>query len=490
MKPNPFGLPQLQKHNFSHQQLNLANRNFIKTLLLSFILPLGLSCNKDDSPLSGDAEVVSFEIMGVAGTITGDQISLTLPYSTNTKSLTATTTLSTNASISPDPGIPVDYTNGQTFTVTAADGSTTKTYTVTVSLETVKPTAENPYPEGLFILKNDSPKDILEQSLHFIYPDGTEVEDIFKKVNTNTSLENTTAIIPHSKGYLMILNKQDNSGGQLRFADLKMKITKTIEIPKASVTDNRFVQIGNTIYYSNISTYIEYNQPKNKAYAINLDKQTVKEFSNIQAITFLKSSNNQLYFTDVANGLYLVNDLSNLENNTHIADLNDQVENDFVIDSEDRIWGVYRDRFPKTFQDILNLGYGRYDYHLKLSCFDLSGNKTINSEHKLTINTHVSPIAHPTSGGIILVSNQNDHLQNAKKSLYHYSIKNDALNVQKLQELKKGSTFEKEIKLLPTNTNKCISVGENYYFELNYEAQTEGNKSMDDFANLFYRKAL
>jgi hypothetical protein len=50
--------------------------------------------------------------------------------------------LSTYASISPSKGMPLDFTNPQTYTVTAEDGSTTK-YTVVVEQEGANPQLEN-----------------------------------------------------------------------------------------------------------------------------------------------------------------------------------------------------------------------------------------------------------------------------------------------------------------------------------------------------------
>ena len=70
-------------------------------------------------------------------TLTGDVYdydkSIDLAYTTDQlelmKSATATLTLSEGATVSPDPSQPADYTQPISFTVTAKDGKTTRTYT-------------------------------------------------------------------------------------------------------------------------------------------------------------------------------------------------------------------------------------------------------------------------------------------------------------------------------------------------------------------------
>lgn len=70
-------------------------------------------------------------------TLTGDVYdydkSIDLAYTTDQlelmKSATATLTLSEGATVSPDPSQPADYTQPVSFTVTAKDGKTTRTYT-------------------------------------------------------------------------------------------------------------------------------------------------------------------------------------------------------------------------------------------------------------------------------------------------------------------------------------------------------------------------
>ncbi len=81
--------------------------------------------------LNSAKDITGFTILGVSGTISGNNISLTVPYGTNLSSLTPTIAM-TGASLSPASGVAQNFTNPVTYTVTAAD-STTKTYTVTVT---------------------------------------------------------------------------------------------------------------------------------------------------------------------------------------------------------------------------------------------------------------------------------------------------------------------------------------------------------------------
>ncbi len=77
-------------------------------------------------------DITDFVILGFHGTITGTAIAVMVPHGTDVTNLTPTITI-TGASVSPASGVPRDFTNPVTYTVTAADGST-QNYTVTVSL--------------------------------------------------------------------------------------------------------------------------------------------------------------------------------------------------------------------------------------------------------------------------------------------------------------------------------------------------------------------
>ena len=77
-------------------------------------------------------DITSFTILGIPGTVGANTVTLTVPYGTDPSSLTPTIVI-TGASVSPASGVPHNFTTPQTYTVTAADGST-KDYTVTVTV--------------------------------------------------------------------------------------------------------------------------------------------------------------------------------------------------------------------------------------------------------------------------------------------------------------------------------------------------------------------
>jgi len=85
----------------------------------------------------GDPDVpkdfLSFTFSGQpATTISGTDISVTVPYTTNVTALSPTYSVSTGATAAPASGSSRDFTAPQTYTVTGLDGST-KVYTVTVN---------------------------------------------------------------------------------------------------------------------------------------------------------------------------------------------------------------------------------------------------------------------------------------------------------------------------------------------------------------------
>ncbi len=89
---------------------------------------------------AGSKEITSFSITSpfAAGTITGTDISVTVPYGTVVTSLVPSIT-HTGTLIDPSPSMPQDFSVPVQYTVTAAD-STTQVYTVTV---TVAPASSN-----------------------------------------------------------------------------------------------------------------------------------------------------------------------------------------------------------------------------------------------------------------------------------------------------------------------------------------------------------
>ena len=89
-------------------------------------------------PVSTACDILTFAFPGQLDTvISGTNISVTVPVTTNVTALAPTSTTSAFANGSPVSGTARDFTSAQSYTITAQNGSTTKTYLVTVTKGTV-----------------------------------------------------------------------------------------------------------------------------------------------------------------------------------------------------------------------------------------------------------------------------------------------------------------------------------------------------------------
>jgi hypothetical protein len=122
-------------------------------LILSYVLGLFLcivvSCKKDEvvTPKIPDKAITSFVLNGlspaVTGVIDGVNITLVVPLNTNVTALVPTIAVSPKATVSPTTGLPQNFTNPVTYTVTAEDG-TTQTYSVSAVINPPKITTFAP----------------------------------------------------------------------------------------------------------------------------------------------------------------------------------------------------------------------------------------------------------------------------------------------------------------------------------------------------------
>ncbi|MDR2245224.1 MAG: DUF5018 domain-containing protein, partial [Treponema sp.] len=83
---------------------------------------------------SSAANITGFTLAGASGSIGTSSISVTVPYGTSLSSLAPGITVSAGATVSPASGVTRNFTNPVTYTVTAENGTTQKTYTVTVTV--------------------------------------------------------------------------------------------------------------------------------------------------------------------------------------------------------------------------------------------------------------------------------------------------------------------------------------------------------------------
>jgi len=91
------------------------------------------ACKKDDNPApSAVADIISFSINNVNGTITGTDILVVLSDTVQIDSLVPVIVVSEKATVNPLTNVVKDFTAPVKYTVTAEDGTTKKTYTVSV----------------------------------------------------------------------------------------------------------------------------------------------------------------------------------------------------------------------------------------------------------------------------------------------------------------------------------------------------------------------
>jgi photosystem II stability/assembly factor-like uncharacterized protein len=87
---------------------------------------------------SSAAKILTFSIPNQLGTSTitnaDSTVKIVMPYGTDLTHLTPTITVSTGATINPTSGVAQDFTNSVPYVVTAQNGTTTRTWTVTVTL--------------------------------------------------------------------------------------------------------------------------------------------------------------------------------------------------------------------------------------------------------------------------------------------------------------------------------------------------------------------
>ena len=125
--------------NDGHGGIKTSDGTSVNVILdNTVIIPKG-----GEMPLSDDCDITSFKIGNATGTITDTAIAVTVPKDTDVTALTPTIVISDGASVSPKSGVATDFTNAVTYTVTAANGTSTKAYTVTVTVATETADPEN-----------------------------------------------------------------------------------------------------------------------------------------------------------------------------------------------------------------------------------------------------------------------------------------------------------------------------------------------------------
>ena len=84
--------------------------------------------------LDSEANITKFVVADVEATISGTDITAELPNGTDVTKLKPIITISKDATVSPKSGAQKDFTDPVQYVVTAEDGTTKKTYTVTITV--------------------------------------------------------------------------------------------------------------------------------------------------------------------------------------------------------------------------------------------------------------------------------------------------------------------------------------------------------------------
>ena len=84
--------------------------------------------------LDSEADITKFVVANVEATISGTTITAEVPNGTDVTKLKPTITISKDATVSPKSGVETDFTDSVNYVVTAEDGTTKKTYTVTITV--------------------------------------------------------------------------------------------------------------------------------------------------------------------------------------------------------------------------------------------------------------------------------------------------------------------------------------------------------------------
>ncbi len=84
--------------------------------------------------LDSDADITKFVVADVEATISDTTITAEVPNGTDVTKLKPIITISKNATVSPVSDAETDFTDPVSYVVTAEDGTTKKTYTVTITV--------------------------------------------------------------------------------------------------------------------------------------------------------------------------------------------------------------------------------------------------------------------------------------------------------------------------------------------------------------------
>ncbi|MCB9001255.1 MAG: DUF5018 domain-containing protein, partial [Bacteroidales bacterium] len=132
--------------------------------------------------LSSAAEVLTFTLAEQTGNATinseAGTVSIEVLYGTNASNLTPTITVSAGATISPESNVAQDFTNPVVYTVTAEDGTTTKDWTVTVTVASTQSSEKNITSFSIPNQLSDATIDATAGTVTVLMPNGTNLTSL------------------------------------------------------------------------------------------------------------------------------------------------------------------------------------------------------------------------------------------------------------------------------------------------------------------------
>lgn len=132
--------------------------------------------------LSTDAEILTFTLAEQTGNATinseAGTVSIEVLYGTNASNLTPTITVSAGATISPESNVAQDFTNPVVYTVTAEDGTTTKDWTVTVTVASTQSSEKDITSFSIPDQLSDAVIDVTAGTVTVLMPNGTNLTNL------------------------------------------------------------------------------------------------------------------------------------------------------------------------------------------------------------------------------------------------------------------------------------------------------------------------
>lgn len=168
------------------------------------------------------------------GVISGDTVSLVVPYGTDVTALKPKFSISDSASVSPASGVAVDFTNPVIYTITAHDGITTQDWTVIVTIQdpsTETEITEFTIPEG----RGDAVISSANHTIAVNVPFGTDVTALVPgiSISENASVDPASgAAADFTNPVVYTVTAEDGTTEQ----DWTVTVTKLLASTAADIT--------------------------------------------------------------------------------------------------------------------------------------------------------------------------------------------------------------------------------------------------------------